>query len=233
MNLRRVRPVALNLRGVVDMKTPSTRFHEVFDAYHDRLRRFIVVTLKNDWGADDILQETFLRAHSKLDTLLDEEKLGAWLFRIAYRLCIDHFRKEQRHSTKPLAEDGETIETPDTVATDTALSRHQMNICIQNQVLHLPEHYRSVVWLFDVLGFTQKETAEVLGLSLENVKVRLHRARKKLKAILEQNCSFEKDERNVLICEPREGVDWRGPSGCAGDLPVAILPGMGSAIKKR
>jgi hypothetical protein len=47
-----------------------------------------------------------------------------------------------------------------------------------------------------------QEIAETLGITIENVKVRLHRARKKLKTILEEKCTFEKDERNVLVCNP-------------------------------
>ena len=84
-----------------------------------------------------------------------------------------------------------------------------MSICVQNQMLLLPENYRTVIWLFDVLGFSLKEIADILGLSVENVKVRLHRARKQFKSILRQKCSFEKDERNVLVCDPKNGVDWQ------------------------
>ena len=50
---------------------------------------------------------------------------------------------------------------------------------------------------------TDTEIAEVLGISVENAKVRLHRARKKLRVILEEKCTFEMDDRNVLTCEPR------------------------------
>jgi RNA polymerase sigma-70 factor (ECF subfamily) len=51
------------------------------------------------------------------------------------------------------------------------------------------------------MDFSHQEIAEILDISVENVKVRLHRARKKLKTILEENCQFEVDERNVLICD--------------------------------
>ena len=54
------------------------------------------------------------------------------------------------------------------------------------------------------MEFSHQEMAEILGITVENVKVRLHRARKKLKAILEEKCTFEKDERNVLVCDPKK-----------------------------
>jgi hypothetical protein len=52
------------------------------------------------------------------------------------------------------------------------------------------------------MEFSHQEIADILGITVKNVKVRLHRARKKLKSILEQKCSFERDERNVLVCLP-------------------------------
>ena len=62
------------------------------------------------------------------------------------------------------------------------------------------------------MEFSHQEIADTLGITIENVKVRLHRARKKLKAILEEKCAFERDERNVLVCNP---IDC-GPKECKG-----------------
>jgi len=193
---------------VADMKPPSLNFYSLFDQYHDRLRKFVTITVKNEWAADDIVQEVFVRAHSKIDTLKDHDKIGSWLFRIAYRQCMDHFRKESRDPQKEIV-DFQGVKTSDYSTTERKLEQHQMSVCVQNQMVLLPENYRTVIWLFDVLGFTLKEIADILELSVENVKIRLHRARNKFKSILSQKCSFEKDERNVLVCEPKNGVDWQ------------------------
>ena len=202
-------PAAVNRpRHVADMKPPSLNFYSIFDQYHDRLKKFVTITVKNEWAADDIVQEVFVRAHSKIDTLKDHDKIGSWLFRIAYRQCMDHFRKESRDPQKEIV-DFREVKTSDYSTTERKLEQHQMSVCVQNQMLLLPENYRTVIWLFDVLGFTLKEIADILELSVENVKIRLHRARKKFKTILNQKCSFEKDERNVLVCEPKNGVDWQ------------------------
>jgi RNA polymerase sigma-70 factor (ECF subfamily) len=202
-------PAAVNQpRHVADMKHSSLNFYSIFDQYHDRLKKFVTITVKNEWAADDIVQEVFVRAHSKINTLKDHDKIGSWLFRIAYRQCIDHFRKESRDTQKEIV-DFPGVKTSDYSRTERKLEQHQMSVCVQNQMLLLPENYRTVIWLFDVLGFTLKEIADILELSVENVKIRLHRARKKFKSILNQKCSFEKDERNVLVCEPKNGVDWQ------------------------
>ena len=77
-----------------------------------------------------------------------------------------------------------------------------MSRCVQEKLSLLPETLRSVIIFADIMDFSHQEIADILGLTVENAKVRLHRARKKLKAILEKECTFEVDERNVLVCEP-------------------------------
>ena len=61
-----------------------------------------------------------------------------------------------------------------------------------------------MIILFDLMGCTHEEVSEILGISREAVKVRLHRARKRLKALLEHACTFETDERSVFVCEPKD-----------------------------
>jgi RNA polymerase sigma-70 factor (ECF subfamily) len=76
-----------------------------------------------------------------------------------------------------------------------------MNDCIKGVVDGLPENYRTVLILSDLEELTNNEIAEVLDISLETVKIRLHRARTRLKKELEHHCSFYKDERNELACD--------------------------------
>jgi len=64
------------------------------------------------------------------------------------------------------------------------------------------ESLRTVLVLSDIMEFSRQESADILGITVKNVKVRLHRARKRLKAIFEEKCAFERDERDVLICTP-------------------------------
>jgi RNA polymerase sigma-70 factor (ECF subfamily) len=80
--------------------------------------------------------------------------------------------------------------------------QYQMGECVQDKIRLLPESHQAVLVLFDLMELSHQEIAEILNISVENVKVRLHRARKKLKTILEEKCRFEIDERNVLICDP-------------------------------
>jgi RNA polymerase sigma-70 factor (ECF subfamily) len=180
-------------------------FYEIYDAHHDGVRRFIQATLRDPWAADDLVQETFLRVIRKRDTLKEPSKLRPWIYSIAFNLCRDHLRRRSSASgpaqapspTMPLLE-----QMPAPSSAEAALAAHQMNACVQHKIALLPESQRTVLWLFDMEGMSQQEIAEVLGISIDNVKVRLHRARKRLKQILKTHCAFERDERNVLVCEP-------------------------------
>ena len=84
-----------------------------------------------------------------------------------------------------------------------------MSRCVQDKLSLLPESLRSVIIFADIMDFSHQEMADILGLTVENVKVRLHRARKKFKAILEKECTFEVDERSVLVCEPIDKTNGR------------------------
>jgi len=203
------------------MKTTPSEFYPLFEHYHDRLRRFVMVTVKDAWIADDILQEAFCRAQQRIDALAQIQQFRAWLFRIAYRLCLDHFRQAGRGKMEVFNEEA-ILPAPAPPSVEKQLVQHQMSLCVQTQVGRLPQNYRTVIWLFDVLGFTLQETASILDISLENTKVRLHRGRRKLRGVLKQNCTFARDARDVLVCEPRPGLDWAAGGPCLSEvLPVA------------
>jgi len=175
---------------------------EIYDQYYQRVRRFILHTVRNDWVADDLVQETFIRINNNLENVRDAAKLKAWIFRIAYNICQDYFRQQGR--TVNLGQEEISAEpAPFKVPTSQKeLEQGQMRKCVFGLVKFLPESLRSVIILSDISEFSQKEIAEILGITVENVKIRLHRARKKLKALLEEHCVFEVDERNVLTCQP-------------------------------
>ena len=190
-------------------------FWEIYDQYYAKVRKFILALVKDEWVADDLIQETFLKIQNSLRNLKNPSKLSSWIFRIAYNLCQDHFRqvkksrKEERIDQEEMEDFKEALiqKGPDI---QKELEQRQMGECVQNQINLLPETLRTVLVLFDIMEFSHHEIADILGVTVENVKVRLYRARKKLKTILEQKCSFERDERNVLVCTPASEEKPRG-----------------------
>jgi RNA polymerase sigma-70 factor (ECF subfamily) len=179
----------------------------IHDQYYHRVRKFILASVKNESVADDLVQETFIKIQENLNSLRDPEKISSWIFRIAYHLCQDHFRLLKKSSFQEEIHDG--LVTLQESPVQKELEQGEMSQCVQDKLNLLPEAQRSVIIFADIMDFSQQEIADILGLTVENVKVRLHRARKKLKAILEEACSFEVDERNVLVCEPVDKKNGR------------------------
>ena len=175
---------------------------EIYDQYYQRVRKFILHTVRNEWVADDLVQETFIRINHNLENVRDAARLQAWIFRIAHNICRDYFRQQGKTANLGLEEISEEPALAKAPTSQKELEQGQMRKCVFGLVNHLPESLRSVIILSDISEFSQREIAEILGITVENVKIRLHRARKKLKALLEEHCVFEVDERNVLTCQP-------------------------------
>lgn len=177
-------------------------WYELYDRYYRPVRAFLISRLHDEAAAEDLAQETFSRVHATLTELREPEKAKAWIFRIAHNLYVDRMRAAQ-HEPAAAAE-GEEDRVADPAGEEFAgeIERQQMSQCVRDKINLLPEPLRSVLVLFDQEGFSHQEIAEMLGLSVGAVKVRLHRARQALKEILTRECSFEIDKRSVLVCNP-------------------------------
>jgi RNA polymerase sigma-70 factor (ECF subfamily) len=91
-----------------------------------------------------------------------------------------------------------------TCPTEEEVAHKETSECIRGVIENLPESYRMIVILSELEGLRNKEIAEVLGLSLDTVKVRLHRGKARLKQELSDYCHFYWDERNELTCDPKD-----------------------------
>jgi RNA polymerase sigma-70 factor, ECF subfamily len=160
-------------------------FYQVYDDYYDRIRQYIQASVKNRWIADDLVQETFLRVLQNFSQIRDQAKLSAWIYRIAANLCQDHFRHAHRNL---IPFDEQTAgELPGEPSLEIQIEQYQLSLLVQERIKLLPEPLRQVIFLCDIKQESYQEAADLLGISLENVKVRLHRARKRLKVLLEEN----------------------------------------------
>ena len=178
-------------------------FWKIYDQHYESVRKFILAYVKDEWVADDLIQEAFIKVQKNLESVKDPAKLSSWIFRIAYNLCHDHYRQSKRAAINQHNIQQEIVSFKEAVV-QKKLEQQQMGECVQDKMDLLPPDYRSVLILADIMAFSHKEIAEIMEISVSNVKVRIHRARKKFRAILEDHCSFEVDERSVLVCDPKE-----------------------------
>lgn len=165
----------------------GSQTQQIWAEFGDRLRVFIARRVNDEADAEDILQDVFLRIHTRLDTLDDERKLGSWVFRIARNAIIDHYRG--RRPASELPESVAAIETPtDDVADELLPGIVPMLVLLQ------PED-REALLLTEVEQLTQRELADRLGLSLPGAKSRVQRARRRLKDVFVDCCRVEFDRR--------------------------------------
>jgi len=176
----------------------------LFEDYYHRIYRYAMSLMHDPAEADDVAQETFLRAHRRLDSLRDPTALTTWLYRIATHICLDRIRQHAHPTPIESQADLDDIDEadPDAPSLQQVVERNEMSVCVQRYLEGLPDSYRAVILLHDLHGLTGPEIAKTLGVSLATVKIRLHRARRKLQAQLEAGCAFSHDERDVLVCEP-------------------------------
>ena len=177
----------------------------LFQGDYQRIFRYIVCMVRDTAEAEDLTQETFLRAFRQRDSLRDKSAQITWLYRIATNICFDRLRKLTRHA--PLESDTDIdeldIAEPDTPSLQKVIEQDEMSACVQRYLNRLSDSYRAVILLHDMHQLTSPEIARLLGESLDTVKIRLHRARLKLRSVLNAGCEFSYDERSVLTCDSK------------------------------
>lgn len=176
---------------------------KLHDAYYTKLKRYITAQIRDEWIAEDLVQETFIRVDQKIETLKDQSSLSSWIYKIAHNLCLDYLKQNQ---TKISFKSEEITCQTTGVEIGRDMEQHQMGNCVRDKIARLPDNLKSVLLLFDLEGFSHNEISQILGISRENAKTRLHRARKILREILEKECRFEKDGRNVFVCIPKDVI---------------------------
>jgi RNA polymerase sigma-70 factor (ECF subfamily) len=195
------------------MATPIRRdtFDSVYRAHFADVRRFIFQFVQDVSAADELTQDTFVKALGAWDGYRGDAPERIWLLRIARNVCLDYVRSPRSRASEPLSPDAMEEDRTLTLAmrgtegppsVEEAALKAQMTECVQSFVVGLPETLRTPLILHDMHGLTNEEIAHVTGCSLEAAKMRLHRARGKLRELMEQRCELFHDERNVLSCLP-------------------------------
>jgi RNA polymerase sigma-70 factor, ECF subfamily len=185
---------------------PSGDGSSFFEENYDRIYRYVRGMVRDPDEAEDLTQEAFLRAHRERDTVKDPGALLAWLYRVATHVALDRLRQRASRAAKQADADVGDLDPPDqaTPSLEQGLAQEQMSACVQRYLVSLSDTYRAAILLADCHGLSGPEIAAVLDVPLPTVKIRLHRARERLRAAHESGCTFSCDERGVLVCEPKK-----------------------------
>lgn len=184
---------------------PADEATALFRDYQNRIHRYVLSMVHNPAEAEDLTQDTFLRAYSHRDSLRDPNAVRGWLYRIATHVCLDRLRQR----VAPVSLDDEEGARPvDSVPSKSpsaleVAEREETGACVQRCLDFLSDSYRAVILLHEAHSLTAPEIAELLGESEGTVKIRLHRARRKLQEIMQMGCAVSESRNGVPCCEPK------------------------------
>lgn len=172
---------------------------EVWNSYADEIKRFILSKVKDTAAAEDILQDTFIKIHTKLHTLKDITKLKSWIFTIARNSIMDYFKASKM--TFEIA----NFESEASILEDV----HTEQDCLRGILKSLPKKYRDPLFLSDIKGLKQAEVAVQLRQSLPTTKSQIQRARKLIAQGFMDCCGFVMNEKGELVGEIQDKKDCK------------------------
>ena len=193
------------------MNMSKLEFNKVYDAFQPKILRYMA-RLVGENEAQDLTQEVFVKIIRTLNMFRGEASLSTWVYRIATNTALDRLRSpsfrqvqiglsEQSPDYEPEIADRNAWTGECAPLLEHQVFRKEMSECICNFVEKLPENYRTVLILSEFEGLGNSEISEILGVSLDTVKIRLHRAREKLKEEFIATCDSYWVEDNEFIPE--------------------------------
>lgn len=178
----------------------SGAFETLLRDYGPRLLRLARRLLVNEEDARDALQDAMVAVHRSIGNFESGSALLTWLHRIVVNYALMKLRTKRRHPEEDIEqylprflEDGHQRlpSTPWTESAQSALEREELRAAVRAAIEKLPDAYRIVLQLRDIEELSTAETAEILGVTKNVVKIRLHRARQALRTLLDPSMRNE------------------------------------------
>jgi RNA polymerase sigma-70 factor (ECF subfamily) len=178
---------------------------EIYNSYSPKIRRYLNSVFCVE-DSEDILQDIFLKVFNSLQSFRGEANINTWIYRIASNTVIDRLKSNTHKFSKAQHELNPSLSQYNNshfiTTFEKNIEKEEMNDCIRQFINELTEKNRDIFILSQYEGLKNKEIAEILNMSIDSVKIRLHRAKEVLKASLTKNCNFYFDESCELSCVP-------------------------------
>lgn len=170
----------------------KTNLEDLWEKFGSNLKLFILKKVQDEDVAEDILQEVFIKIHTRVDQLKDQTKIQAWIYRIARNLIIDYFRGIQKSKTLQPEYEEFTEEMPEDFMSESIADMVKM-------MSVMPPEYCEALCETELRGLSQKAYAEKIGISYTAAKSRVQRGRKILKDMLMNCCHYQFDKYGTVI----------------------------------
>ena len=199
------------------MKKDKLDFDSVYDEFHLKIGRYLERMVGKS-EAEDLTQEVFIKVNKGLEGFEGKSSLSTWVYRLATNAALDKLHSRPLRENKqnlslssiddePEAEDKDICVQEKELSAEREAIRTEMNECIREFIDRLPENYRTVIILSELKDLKNQDIADILSISLDAVKIRLHRARMKLKEEFEAGCHFYYNEDSELSCDRKQKSD--------------------------
>ncbi|OIQ27767.1 MAG: hypothetical protein BM564_11860 [Bacteroidetes bacterium MedPE-SWsnd-G2] len=161
---------------------------DIWDTFHEELYGFIKSRVNDDELSKDLLQEVFVKIHNKVDSLEQKDKLASWVYQITRNTIIDYYRSKKMNSL----EEFDIAEKQEEIPQD-------FSNCLRPFIEDLSQSDKDIIEQTAFKQMSQKEYAELHGLTYSAAKSRLQRARKKLKTAFVDCCKLQSDVYGNII----------------------------------
>jgi len=168
------------------LKGETRAFGELVERYQGFVFTIVLRIVKVREEAEEVAQDSFIKAFQSLGSYRGESKFSSWLYSIAYRKALDAIRKNKRNNNLELIEDITEGECSTIENALSYLEHQERKEAIQECILQLPEQEAAIITLFYFDDHSIKEIAKITQLTEDNIKVKLYRSRKKLFTLLKQ-----------------------------------------------
>lgn len=166
----------------------SLNFTDYYDDHYNEMYYIAKQIVHNHYSAEDVVQDSYIKAYKNYGHLMDRSKSRAWLRTIVIRTAIDYYRKQTKYdvvSVEEGAEVGQLLRCPKNCVQDQFVGWLGQEAILE-QIDDLPEKMQAVIKMKILTDEKDQDIADQLNISLSAVKTRLHRARKLLKTELEK-----------------------------------------------
>jgi len=179
---------------------------KLYQQYSKKIRIYLA-RFVNETDAEDLMQEVFFKVSDSIDKFRGEASIKTWIYRIATNVAKDYLKsKSHKIISKQTSISESELEECDVLfepnkSVDDEIDAKERAKCIKEFIDRLPINYSGILFLSELENLSNKEVAKIMDLSTGTVKVRLHRAKARLKKELEKGCAISTSCDGNLICE--------------------------------